>query len=241
MAATKVKTTSSSELKHTLDAEKREVFGRKVKGLRRNGVLPANVYGRSMQSLSVQLPTGVFKKIFEEVGETGLVGLKVGNDVYPVLVHNLQVDPVTEEPLHVDFLQVNLKEKVTVTIPLEFVGESSAEVAGEGIVVHQLNEVEVEALPTDLPEKIVVDISGLSGVDEFIKVVDLNVDRSKVEIRSDLEQVVAIVAPPAKAEEIAPPPEVPAEEGAAPAEGEAPAEVATTTDTETEKEKKREG
>ncbi|MAG60012.1 50S ribosomal protein L25 [Candidatus Woesebacteria bacterium] len=199
-----------------LSAEKREVSGRKVKKLRRDGILPANIYGKKIESLSVQVPIGDFRKVFKEVGETGLVELKVAGKAYPVLVHNVQLDPTTDEFLHADFLHVNLKEKVTATVPVEFTGEAPAEKTGEGVVVHQLSEVEVEALPTDLPEKIVVDISSLEKVDDAIKVSEFSVDRKKVEIKEeDTERIVVSVAPPAKEEEVAPPS---VEEGA---EGEA--------------------
>lgn len=212
----------------TLKAGKREILGRKVKKLRWEGILPANVYGKKVKSQALQVAIGDFKKIFASVGETGLVDLKTNGQTRPVLIHNVQLDPVTDEPLHADFLQVDLKVKVTATVPIEFVGESPAEKTQEGIVVEQITEVEVEALPTDLPDQITVDISGLEKVDDAVYVKDLNVDRSKVELKEDPEGIVVNVAPPAK-EEVAPPPEeVPGAEAEAAeaAEGEAPAEEA---------------
>lgn len=220
----------------TLKADKRDVLGRKVKRLRREGILPANVYGKKVKSQALQISVAEFKKVFAEVGETGLVDLKINGDTRPVLIHNVQTDPATDEPLHADFLQVDLKEKVTATVPLEFVGESPAEKQGEGIVVQQMNEIEVEALPMDLPDHITVDISGLKAVDDAIHVKDLNVDRTKIEVKEDPERIVVNVAPPAKEEEIAPPPEEEVEgveaeapeeaptEETAPAEGEEPTE-----------------
>lgn len=213
---------------YKLAAQKREVLGRKVKKLRRAGVLPASVYGKDVKSVSLQLPTDLFKKALDTVGETGLVGLEVNGDVLPVLIHNVQIDPVTDELLHADFLKVNLAEKVTATVPIEFIGESPAEKSGEGIVVHQMNEIEVEALPTDFPEKITVDVSSLVAVDAAIKVSELKIDRSKVEVKADSEQIVVNVAPPTK-EEVVPPPEA---EAAAPAEGEVPAVSQTSQPTE---------
>lgn len=199
--------------RQSLKAEKRKVLGRKVKQLRREGVLPANVYGKNLKSTAVQVPSDEFTKVFSEAGETGLVDLKVNGQEYPVLIHNVQTDPVTDQALHVDFLQVNLKEKVTAMVPLEFTGESPAEKSQEGIVVEQMNEVEVEALPTDLPEKITVDVSRLKKVDDAIHVKDLQVD---VELKEDPERIVVNVAPPAVEEvEEAPPAE---EEGVPPAE-----------------------
>lgn len=213
--------------KRVLKTEKRNVLGRKVKRLRREGVLPANIYGKKAKSLAVQVKLDEFQKVFSEAGETGLVELKLNDKVHSVLIHNVQLDPVTDKPLHADFLEVDLKEKVTATVPIHLIGESPSEKEG-GVVVQQMHEVEVEALPTDLPEKIDVDISVLIEIDQAIKVGELKVDKSKVEVKEDPERIVVSVAPPAKEEEVAPPPvveEAPAEGEAAPTEGEAGAEV----------------
>lgn len=218
---------------HSLKAEKRTVFGRKLKPLRKQGILPANVSGKHIKSFSVQVLMDEFRKVFANAGETGLVGLEVDGVAHPVLVHEIHWDPVYGTPLHVDFLEVDLSEKVEATVPVEIVGESPAVKAEEGVLVQQVHEVQVEALPTDLPEKIEVDISELAAVDDAIKVADLKVDRSKVEVKEDdPERIVVSVAPPAKEEEALPPAEgeVPAEgeeapDGEASAEGgEAPAE-----------------
>lgn len=230
MAAKKIKqeTKTKPSGKYSLDAQKREILGRRnIKKLRRDGILPANVYGKKMESLAIQVKTTDFLKVFSEAKETGLVTLNIGDSSYPVLIHNLQVDPVSDKPLHADFLQVDLKEKVTATVPIEFTGESSVEKNQEGIIVPQMREIEVEALPTDLPEQITVDISGLEKVDDAIKVADLKVDREKVEIKDDPERIVVSVAPPAKEEVVEVPVETPTEgevlEGEKPTESEAPA------------------
>lgn len=188
-----------------LTAKKREVLGRRVKTLRREGLIPANVYGKGITSMAVELPVKEFNAVFEKSGETGLIDLVVDSASHPVLITNVQTHPVTDLPLHADFRQVDLKEKITAPVPVELIGESPAEKSGIGILVQQLNEVEVEALPTDLPEKIEVDISKLENVDDSILVGALNVDRSKVEIKAEPEQVVVKIEPPA-AEEVAPEP-----------------------------------
>lgn len=206
----------------TLKVEKREITGRKVKTLRKSGFLPGNVYGKKVKSLSVQVSLDEFKKVLSEAGETGVVELKVNGDTRPVLIHNVQLDPVLGSPLHADFLQVDLKEKVTATVPIEFVGEAPAQKSGEGIVVEQVREIEVEALPGDLPEKITVDISKLEKVDDAIKVGDLPLDRTKVTVKDEAEKIVVSVAPPTKEEVVVAPPPV-AEGETAPVEGEAPA------------------
>lgn len=213
--------------KTVLKAEKRTLEGRKVKNLRKEGVLPGNVSGKKIKSEAVQVNLKDFEKIFKEIGETGLLTLTVGADEKPVLIHNLQYHPITDEPLHVDFLQVDLKEKVEADIPVEMSGESPAEKQALGTVVQYINEIKVEALPGDLPEKFEVDISTLAEVDQSIFVKDLKYDKSKIEIKGDLEAILAKVEPPQKEEVVeAPAPvegEVPAE-GGAPAEGETPVE-----------------
>lgn len=201
--------------KKELKAELRNIEGRKVKNLRKVGILPGNVSGKRIKSEAVQVSLKDFEKVYKEVGETGLLMLTIGKEQKPVLIHNLQVDPVKGFPVHVDFLQVDLKEKVTAQVPVELTGESPAEKQGVGTVVQQLQEIEVEALPTDLPEKFEVNVEGLEQVDQSIYVKDLKVDRTKVEVKADPEALVAKVEPPQK-EEVIPPP--------APAEGETPAE-----------------
>lgn len=212
------------KFEHNLAAEKRTVFGRKVKKLRKAGILPANVTGKHIESFSVQVKMDEFKKVYFSAGETGVIGLAVDGKIHPILIHEVHSDPVYETPLHADFLEVNLSEKVTATVPIEIVGESPAVQAEEGVLVQQLHEVEVEALPTDLPDSIQVDISGLEAVDDAIKVSDLKVDRSKVEVKEeDPERIVVSIAEPTKEEVVEEVPAAEGEEGAA-AEGETPTE-----------------
>lgn len=179
----------------TLKAEKRNQLGRKVKGLRKEGVVPANVFGKKIKSESIQIKLVDFNKIFKETGETNLLELHINGDKKPVLVHNIQKNPVTEEVLHVDFLQVNLKEKVTAEIPIELIGESPAEKQALGTLVQHMDEVEVEALPTDLPEKFEIDVSFVTQVDQVVCLGDIKVDKGKVEIKEDLEKIVLKIEP----------------------------------------------
>lgn len=203
--------------KTILKADKRTVEGRKVKRLRNEGILPGNVYGHKVKSESVQVNLKDFQVVFKEIGETGLLTLTLGSEEKPVLIHNLQVNPVSDEPIHVDFLQVNLKEKVEADIPVELSGESPAEKQGIGTVVLYVNEIKVEALPTDLPEKFEIDTTTLSEVDQAVTIADLKYDKEKVEIKVAPEEIVAKVEPPQKEEVV---------EAPAPAEGEAAAEGA---------------
>jgi large subunit ribosomal protein L25 len=175
--------------KHKLQAEKRKVLGRKVKKIRKEGVLPANIYGKGVKSLSIQLPVKNFLKVYEEAGETGIIELSVDEEKYPVLVHNLQLHPVTSQPLHVDFHHISLTEKVKATVPLVTIGEAPAVAQKLGLLLTPISEIEVEALPGDLPEKIELDISLLKEVGQELKVSDLKVNE-KVIILADPNLVV---------------------------------------------------
>ncbi|HKB88135.1 MAG TPA: 50S ribosomal protein L25 [Patescibacteria group bacterium] len=214
--------------KKILKAEERKISGRKVKTIRVGGFLPGNVYGKNIKSLSVQVDKKEFASVYKEVGETGLIMLQVGKDELPVLVNNVQKHPITDESIHVDFRQVDLKVKVSAKVPVEVVGESPAEKQSIGTVVQYLNEVEVEALPADLPEKFEVDTSNLSEVDQAIHVKDLKVDSSKIEIKTNLEEIVVKVDPPQKEEEVVAPIVAVGAEGEVPAEGAIPAEGEAT-------------
>lgn len=192
-------------VKINLKAEKRKVTGRKVKNLRKEGLVPANIYGKGVESLSIQVGVKDFEGVFKKAGETGIIDLTIGKEVRPVLVHNMQVHPVTDEILHVDFMQVNLKEKVSANIPVELVGESPAQKSGIGTAVLLVKELEVEALPGDLPEKFEVDATTLTEVDQVVKISDLKYDKDKVEVKTDVESIVAKVEPPQKEEVVVAP------------------------------------
>jgi large subunit ribosomal protein L25 len=215
--------------KQTLKAEVRKISGRKVKNLRKEGILPGNISGKKIKSEAVQVILKDFEKVYKDIGETGLLTLEIGKDEKPVLIHNLQVNPVSDAPVHVDFLQVDLKEKVEADVPVELTGESPAQKQAIGTVVQYINEIKVEALPMDLPEKFTVDTSGLAEIDQAILVKDLKVDRAKVDVKTGPDEIVVKVEPPQKEEVVAPPAPVEGEvpvEGTVPAEGEAPAEGA---------------
>lgn len=211
--------------KKTLKADLRKISGRKVKTLRHEGILPANISGKKIKSLAIQVNIKDFQGVYKEVGETGLLTLMIEKDEKPVLVHNVQINAKTDDLLHVDFLQVDLKEKVEAEVPVELTGESPAEKQSLGTVVQYVNEIKVEALPTNLPEKFIIDISELSEVDQAVYVKDIKTDRTKVELKNDPEEIVVKVEPPQKEEvvEVTPVVAVGAE-GAVPAEGETSAE-----------------
>lgn len=207
-----------------LKVDLRKITGRKVKQLRRDQILPGNIYGKGTKSVAVQLPLKDFKPVFATAGETGIVAISVAKETKPrpVLIHNVHLDPVTDEFLHVDFHQVDLTQKVTVAVPIELIGEAPAVVQG-GVLVQLLNEIEVEALPTDLPDKFAVDVSKLETIGQGITLKDLKVsDKVKLMVEN-LDELVVKIEAPAKEEEKPVEAEVPEAEAAA-AEGEVPIE-----------------
>jgi len=181
-------------MKHPkLVVEKRLVLGKKIKKLRKQGILPANIYGKDIKSVAVQLPYKEFNVVFKETGETGLVDVELDGAVRPVLIHNVQYDHFTRDPLHADFFQVNLKEKVKTMVPVEIIGEPKAVADKIGLLLQPLSEVEVEALPEDLPEKIEVNVEHLAAIDEQITIEDLKLPNGVV-ILTDSSQVIAKIA-----------------------------------------------
>jgi large subunit ribosomal protein L25 len=203
---------------HVLVGEKRDVVGKKVRHLRKKGLIPANIFGKSTKSSSISIRLEDLEKTYKETGETGLIELSVKGEKTPhhVLVHNVQIHPVTDEVLHADFHEVALKEKIQVAVPLHFIGEAPAASQKLGVLITLQNELEVEALPMDLPENIEVSLESLKEVGNDIKVSDLKID-SKVKVLMAKEEVIARINPLEKVEETV---------VAAPvAEGETPAET----------------
>ncbi|MCL5438842.1 MAG: 50S ribosomal protein L25 [Patescibacteria group bacterium] len=214
-----------------LAVEPRKVLGKKVKKLRKEGVLPANIYGKNIKSIAVQVPLKEFEKTYKEVGETGLIDLELKGELKPVLIHNVQLDHITDLPLHTDFYQVNLKEKVKTAVPLILVGEAKAVTDKVGILLQPLSEVEVEALPEDLPENVEVKVDYLANIDEQITVGDLKVPQ-EITVHTDPSQVIVkvteLVSKEAE-EQAAVEAAAAAEAKAETAEGEVPAEGAEVT------------
>lgn len=199
--------------RHTLKVSKREITGKKVKNLRHEGFLPGNIYGKDLASVAVQVNLKEFQQTYKEAGETGVVYLDLDGEQRPVLIHNTQLDYMTQQPIHADFYQVNLKEKVKTMVQVVIIGEAKAVGEKLGQVLQTLNEIEVEALPTDLPEKFEVDVTELAAVNDQITVGDLK-KADGVEILNEASQVIVKIA-----ELVEPEPEPVIE--AVPAEGEA--------------------
>lgn len=180
-----------------LKVSPREVLGKKVGRLRREGLTPANIYGHNLASVAIQVSTDDLRHALRSAGRNDIVYLKVdGDEPRPTFVRDVQRNPVSDAILHVDFLQISLKEKVRLDVPIHLVGVPGAVDRLGGILVHGVDHVTVEALPTEVPSFIEVDVSGLEEFDTALHVSDVPAP-SGVVILTDPELVVAKVAHPA--------------------------------------------
>jgi large subunit ribosomal protein L25 len=205
--------------KHTLAIEKRTLFGKQLKRLRREKKVPANIFGKGIASIAVQTELVDLQKIYRKAKNTQLVYLNLGKEEYPVLIQEVQKDPVKNAILHADFRKVNLKEKVSTLVPVEIIGELAVVKSGEADIIILSHEITVECLPTNIPEKVTVSITALSGIGSGIKIKDLP-KNELYEFTDDLEKsVVEIVA--AQKEEILVPVVAAPAEGVPGTEGEA--------------------
>jgi large subunit ribosomal protein L25 len=186
----------------TINATKRTVSGKPVNKLRKDGKIPAVVYGHNITAQNLELSALEFMKAFRQAGESTIVTLSIDGQNTPVLIHDVQNHYLTEQPIHIDFYAVNMTEKLTATVPIHFVGESQAVKALGGVLLKNLSEVEVECLPADLPSHLEVDISALNTFEDTIRVSDLNVS-DKVEVKAAPEELVVAVEPPRSEAEMA--------------------------------------
>jgi len=189
-----------------LKSEKRTLLGKRVKSLRRRGIIPAVVYGGKEGSVPIELDLKEFSKVFKTAGETTLIKLLIDDPAFAkasagkekfknVLIHDISRDPITEEMNHVDFYEVKMDEKITTKVPLIFIGDAPAVIDLGGVLVKAMQELEVRALPADLPHQIEIDISQLKTFDDNILVKDIKLLKN-VEILEHLETSVATVTPP---------------------------------------------
>lgn len=174
----------------------REVLGKKVKALRREGITPANIYGNKVESQAVQIPSDELMSVLKVAGRNEIVYIQLdGGEARPTFVHDIQRNPITDVILHVDFLQIDLSKKLKIDVPLHIEGTPPAVETYQGILVQSLDHVTVETLPISVPAFIIADVSGLKEIDSALHVSDLSLPGG-VEMVTDGEQLIAKVAPP---------------------------------------------
>lgn len=176
-----------------LQAKERQVLGKQVKKIRKAGQIPAHVFGKNIPTDHISVEGRQFLAVYKQAGESGLIDLMMAEKkAKPVLIRNVQVNPVNGRFLHIDFYQVNLSEKVSVPVPVVLTGEEPELVrSGEAVVIQPLSEVQVEALPTEIPEKIEADKSSLKKIGDTVLVSQLQINLPvAVTILTDPEAVV---------------------------------------------------
>ena len=191
-----------------IKAKKRD-SGIKLATLRKSGEIPSVFYGAGRVSTPISISNSEFKKIWASAGESSAVKIlmsedknKVEKDDINVLIHEVQVDPVTNEPIHVDFLAIDMKKKIRVKVQLDFIGVSSAVKNGIGNLVKVLHEIEIEAMPRDLPHNLFVDISALETLQDNIVVTDIKLPDGVIAITNSTDIVASIIEQKEEKEEV---------------------------------------
>jgi large subunit ribosomal protein L25 len=178
----------------TYQVQRRSVLGKRVATLRREGVLPANIYGRAQESLAVQLPYVEARDLLNAHGLNTLVNIQVEGEgqARPVVIRNVELEPVGRKILHLDMYQVDLSRIIKATVPVVLTGDSPAVQKFGGVLIHALDHMEVEGLPHTIPEHIAVSVSGLIAIGDHIQVKDLRIPPG-LKFHADPEQGVAAV------------------------------------------------
>ncbi|MFA6082128.1 MAG: 50S ribosomal protein L25 [Patescibacteria group bacterium] len=179
-----------------LNADTRKITGKKVKSIRRDGLIPLVMYGKGLPTHHLQSNAKLFSKLFKESGTSSLVDIAI-EDAKPIkaLIKSVSLDPVSNEILHADLLQVNMKEKIRTEIPIEFVGDSSVVTEQDGKLVFNLDALEIECLPDDLVPNFEVNVSSLTEFDQAIHVSDIKIPDG-MEILTDPELVIVVAQAP---------------------------------------------
>jgi large subunit ribosomal protein L25 len=200
-----------------LAVTQREKLGKGMRLLRRDGFIPAELYGHGAENMHLSVRALEFGKVFKDAGATTVVSLVIGKVKKPALIYKVQRNFLTGAVDHIDFYQVRMDEAIRAKVPLAFIGESKAVKEHQAVITKAMNELEVEALPGDMPHVLQVDLSRLDELDTSIYVKDITVPKG-VKVLVDAETAVATATPPMKEEEAAPAPA--ADVAAIPTEGE---------------------
>jgi len=173
-----------------LSANMRTVLGNSVRKLRKQGLLPAVLYGQNFNSLPIQIDKKTFLKLYKQVGKTNVIDLSVDSQTLPVIVQDLDIDPVFGDVRHADFLVVNLKQKVKVTVPIQYIGTPIGVKQLGAVLTVNLDELEIEVLPEKIPDFITVDVTNLTNIHDSISVADLLQVVQDYQILNDPETIL---------------------------------------------------
>lgn len=191
-----------------LKAQKRSVTGKGVQALRAEGKIPAVVYGSKEESLPIEVEVGAFTRVLKEAGESIVIELSLDGETKNVLIHDIDHDPVTNEPRHADFYAVQKGQKVNVAVPLAFVGEAPGVKELGANLIKALHELEIEAEATNLPHEIEVDVSSLTSLDSHIAAKDVRLPSGVTLVTGEDEAVASLAMPEEEPEEPAEAPDM---------------------------------
>lgn len=199
----------------TLEAERREVLGKHVKRLRREGVTPANLYGRGRESVALQLRTHDIERLLEKHQGSRLIQLVIAGGDQTALIRHVRHEPRSGKIQHVDFMYVEMSRPIRARVAVRLVGEAPAVRQLDGVVLHLVDALEVECLPRDLPDGFQLDVSGLDRLDSSLTAGDITIPTGVTLLTDASDVVVKITASRRAVEEApaaaaAPAPETPA-------------------------------
>jgi len=191
-----------SLMNYSIEATKREQLGRQAKTLRNEMKIPAVLYGNKVDPQPITVARTPFIKLLNTAGYSSLIDVKInGGEAVKAVLKDVQVHPISMDPIHADFYQVDMSKEMEATVPLEFMGESKAVKQEGGTLVTTIDEVDIRCLPGDLPAKIDVDLSVLNTFEDAITVNDLKLPEG-VEVLTDEQLTIANVARPLTEEEL---------------------------------------
>jgi len=174
-----------------LKVTNREIVGKKVRFLRRQGITPVHLFGHGIESLALQCHTANLEPVLAQAGKATLISLKLDNEKKPraVVIREVQRGPLTGELLHIDFYQVRMEEQVKMEIPIVLVGEAPVLKLKDNMLMHELNTLTVECLPTKIPNSVELDLSSLTEPKQVVRVKDIELGQ-EITVLNDPELVV---------------------------------------------------
>ena len=181
-----------------LSATTREILGKKVRFLRRQGITPVHLFSHNIESMALQCDTALLQRVLTQTGKTGLISLKLDKTKKPrnVMVREVQRESCTGELLHVDFYQVRMEEKIRVVVPIVPSGEAPALKLKENFLAHELNSLTIECLPDEIPNSVELDLGSLVEAEQAIHVKDIMLDEGITVLNNPEQLVIKISARP---------------------------------------------
>lgn len=179
-----------------LEISRREVMGKAVKRLRKEGIIPANIFGHNEASMAIQIDAGAFERLRRSHGSRSVLTLRMSGtkSTQTALIRHVQREPQTSKIIHVDFFRVSLSERIRVKVPLHFTGEAPAVKTENGVMLHLLDAIEIECVARDIPEYLEVDVSGLIEIDAILHASDVKLPANFTLITDPEEGIVKVAA-----------------------------------------------